>query len=177
VRRADSDDAMAVATVYVRSWQGAFPTLIPQSYLDAMRPEDTVVKVRTWLEATAWPHQGTVVLLGLPGGDTDDVTVTGFVAMGPSRDDDTGGGAVGEIMTLYLDPGVFGRGGGRLLLDTAFGELRGGGFTRATLWVLDTNTRARRFYERHGWLPDGATKVHDWEAFVATDVRYAIDLA
>ena len=23
------------------------------------------------------------------------------------------------------------------------------------LWVLEANTRARRFYERHGWRPDG----------------------
>jgi len=30
---------MAMATVHVRSWKGAYAGLIPQSYLDALRPE------------------------------------------------------------------------------------------------------------------------------------------
>jgi hypothetical protein len=27
-----------------------------------------------------------------------------------------------------------------------------------------------------GWDPDGASKLHDWKAFVATDVRYRLEL-
>jgi len=50
------------------------------------------------------------------------------------------------------------------------------GYETATLWALDTNTRARRFYEIGGWKIDGATKLHDWGTFVCTDVRYVLDL-
>ena len=50
--------------------------------------------------------------------------------------------------------------------------LRAGGYRTATLWVLATNARARQRYEHLGWTPDGATKLHDWGEFVATDVRY-----
>ncbi|HET7738600.1 MAG TPA: hypothetical protein VFK32_08510, partial [Tepidiformaceae bacterium] len=34
-------------------------------------------------------------------------------------------------------------------------------FDVATLWVLDGNTRARRFYEKSGWRSDGATQTVD----------------
>jgi RimJ/RimL family protein N-acetyltransferase len=33
------------------------------------------------------------------------------------------------------------------------------GYQAITLWVLRDNQRARRFYERAGFLPDGATNV------------------
>lgn len=32
------------------------------------------------------------------------------------------------------------------------------GYERAYLWVADGNGCAVRFYEKHGWCPDGRTK-------------------
>jgi hypothetical protein len=40
LRPAEPDDALAVARVHVRSWQAAYRTLIPDDYLDQLRPED-----------------------------------------------------------------------------------------------------------------------------------------
>ena len=37
----------------------------------------------------------------------------------------------------------------------AVGE--GNGVERARLWVLEENRRARRFYERHGFVPTGVS--------------------
>lgn len=67
----------------------------------------------------------------------DDGQVVGFVAF-----DDR------ELHALYVLPASWGRGVGRRLLAVA-GPVR-------ELWVLRDNARARRFYERHGWRPDGA---------------------
>jgi ribosomal protein S18 acetylase RimI-like enzyme len=168
---------LSIATVHVRSWKGAYPGLIPQSYLDALTPEDRVEAWEQALAATAWPRTGTLVLLGpSPGDGADEGPITGFVSVGPTRDEDAEPDRVGEILTLYLDPSAFGSGGADLLMSAALVALRAAAYTTATLWVLDTNTRARRFYERRGWHPDGASKRHDWGAFVATDVRYATDL-
>lgn len=33
------------------------------------------------------------------------------------------------------------------------------------LWVLEANARARRFYERHGWRPDGRSQPCEFEPF------------
>jgi ribosomal protein S18 acetylase RimI-like enzyme len=180
IRRAGPDDASSIAGVYVRSWKGAYPGLIPQSYLDALRAEERVGVWEETLADSAWPQRGVIVLLGPAAPDSDDEgPITGFVSFGPTRDDDLGtanGEAVGEIVTFYLDPAAFGSGGADLLMSAALVALRAAGFTTAMLWVLGTNARARRFYERRGWRHDGTSKVHDWGAFVATDVRYVVDV-
>jgi RimJ/RimL family protein N-acetyltransferase len=163
LRPATPDDARAIAEVHVRTWKAAYPGLLPQDYLDALRPED---RLGLWEEALAsepWP----LVLVA-----EDDGRVVGFTSVGPTRDEDLHPGVVGEVQTVYLDPEHWGRGAGATILEAATDELRNAGFATAMLWVLDVNERARGFYEHLGWGPDGATKRHDWQAFVATDVRY-----
>ena len=47
------------------------------------------------------------------------------------------------------------------------------GYHSATLWVLVTNDRARRFYEAAGWSRDGAEKTERiGGAASITEVRY-----
>ena len=162
LRRAEPADARAVAELHVAAWKAAYPGLVPQDYLDDLAPED---RQGAWEEALAsdpWP----VVLVAEENG-----SLLGFSSVSPSGDEDAGPG-VGEVQTLYVGPGAWRRGVGTALLEAACGELAASGCTTATLWVLGVNERARRFYERNGWRPDGATKEHDWVAFVATDVRY-----
>jgi GNAT superfamily N-acetyltransferase len=45
-----------------------------------------------------------------------------------------------------------------MLMAEARDRLAEAGFGEAILWVLDGNDRARSFYEREGWSPDGATR-------------------
>lgn len=171
------DDAPTIATVHVRSWQGAYPGLIPQSYLDALTPQERRGEWEEALRASAWPRSGVIVLLGPPDDDADgEGPITGFCSFGPTRDTDADATTVGEVLTFYLDPTAFGSGGADVLMSAALVALRAAPFATAGLWVLGTNARARRFYERRGWRPDGASKRHDWGAFVATDERYVIDL-
>ena len=100
IRRATGDDALAIATVHVRSWQSAYEELLPQSYLDRLDPRDGAEQWRAVLGTTAWPTTGILVLLDEPG------TIIGFAHLGPTRDDDDDPTTVGELQTLYLDPGV-----------------------------------------------------------------------
>jgi GNAT superfamily N-acetyltransferase len=172
IRRADVADAEAIAGVHVRSWKAAFPDLIPQPYLDALVPEDRLGMWRDVLAGTSWPRFGTFVTEG--GGP--GAPVTGFATVGPSRDDDADPAEVGEVYTIYLDPSAWSTGAGAALLETAVAEMRLASYRRATLWTLGTNERAKRFYERRGWVADGSSKLHDWGAFTATDVRYGIEL-
>jgi hypothetical protein len=41
-----------------------------------------------------------------------------------------------------------------------------------TLWVLDTNERARRFYEARGWRADGTSKSDASRGSPVVEVRY-----
>ncbi|HEY7947934.1 MAG TPA: GNAT family N-acetyltransferase [Acidimicrobiales bacterium] len=170
IRRATGADALAIATVHVRSWQSAYEELLPQRYLDGLDPRDGAEQWQAVLDATAWPTNGILVLVDEPG------AITGFAHLGPTRDHDDDPMTVGELQTLYLDPGVWRHGGGSLLLGAVQTQMGEAGFRTATAWTLENNAPARSFYERHGWRPDGATKFHDWGAFLATDVRYRVAL-
>ena len=74
----------------------------------------------------------------------------GFVSVGPSRDEH----GVGELYAIYVDPDEWSRGAGRALIVRAEERLAEQ-YAEATLWVLEENPRARRFYESAGWQPDG----------------------
>ena len=65
----------------------------------------------------------------------------------------------GWLEALYVRPAAWGTGLADRLHASAEAELRRRGTPRARLWVLEGNGRARRFYERHGWRPDGTSRV------------------
>lgn len=67
---------------------------------------------------------------------------------------------------------AWGTGIGRRLMTAALTSLVEAGFTRATLWVLDTNERARRFYEAGSWRPDGGLKRDERRGVLLNEVRY-----
>src|SRR4051794_16007378 len=73
--------------------------------------------------------------------------IVGVIAAGPAPRDPSDG----HLSRLYVEPARWGNGIGRVLHDHAVAHLRGHRFRRATLWVLEANADARRFYERLGW--------------------------
>jgi GNAT superfamily N-acetyltransferase len=81
-------------------------------------------------------------------------------------------GEVGELYALYADPAWWSAGAGRALMAAALGGLRDAGFPCAVLWTLTANARARRFYEKAGFAPDGAVNILAGLGGVE-EVRYA----
>jgi hypothetical protein len=61
---------------------------------------------------------------------------------------------------------------GQQLHDGALAALTAEGTTVVTLGVLISNDRARRFYSRHGWQPDGAPKVVELDGVTLSELRY-----
>jgi GNAT superfamily N-acetyltransferase len=153
VRRAIPGDAAAIARVHVRTWQVAYRGLVPDDILDKLSAEH---------REAAWD--------GLLG-DTDgswvtfvaerDGGVVGFCTLAlPGRDEDADE-RTAEVGAIYVEPTSWRAGVGRALMDTAFGELREGDWSEVTLWVFAENPRARAFYARYGFQPDGAELLHE----------------
>jgi len=165
VRVASIADAPHIASVHVRSWQAAYRGQVPDDYLDSLSIEERETIWSGILRGSDLPSSGVFV------SEADERSVVGFAAISPSRDDDAET-STGEIGSIYLLPAFWGAGHGRALIERATASLREAGFAAATLWVLDTNLRARRFYERAGWRPDGAQKVEDRGSFSLSQVRY-----
>jgi ribosomal protein S18 acetylase RimI-like enzyme len=165
VRAATLADAQALADVHVRGWQAGYRGLLPQAYLDGLDP---VERVDRWRQALlASPPAFTTLVL-----DDDVVGVMGFTSVGACRDPDADVASVGEVAALYVHPDHWRTGGGWKLMAAAVGHLVGCGYREAVLWVLDTNERARRFYESAGWLTDGAAKTDGSRGFPIAEVRY-----
>ena len=164
VRVATLEDAEAVAGVHVRSWQSAYRGLVPDADLDSLSVEGRREAWSRILAETDLPRTGTFVL-------TDGLEVIGFAHVAPTRDDDLRD-STGEVTGIYVAPSAWGRGGGRQLMEAARANLKAAGFATAALWVLEANHRARAFYERQGWVAEGARKVDDRGDFVLLEVRY-----
>ena len=84
-------------------------------------------------------------------------------------------GETGELYTLYVAPAHRSTGAGRALTDAALDGLRAAGYRRVVLWTLTENARARRFYDKAGFAPDGATNILAGLGRVE-ELRYARDL-
>jgi ribosomal protein S18 acetylase RimI-like enzyme len=165
IRPAVVQDAAGIAEVHVRSWQAAYRGLMPQDYLDGLDPADRLPRWQLQLS-----DPGTVgheVLVA-----ESDRGICGFSSYGPTRDEDQDASRVGEIRALYLAPGTFGTGVGRLLMAASVERLDRAGYAFVTLWVLDSNARARRFYEIAGFRADGAAMADDRAGFRLEEVRY-----
>jgi ribosomal protein S18 acetylase RimI-like enzyme len=170
IRPAEPSDADAIADVHVRGWRWGYRGLLPEELLAELDADERAERLRAVMTA----DEGTVAvhLAEIDSG------VIGFVSSGPSRDTDAPEPEpTGEVYALYVEENAAGTGIGTALLRAAVDELRSRGFERATLWVLDTNVRARRFYKREGWLPDGETKTEDFRGFELREVRLERPLA
>jgi GNAT superfamily N-acetyltransferase len=170
VRPADTDDAAGIAAVHIQSWQAAYRGQIPDDYLDALSVS-VDHRMELWTEilsASELPRLGAFVL-------ENGEEIVGFAHISPSRDFDADP-LTGEITSMYLVPRIWGCGGGRLLMDSAISHLRAAGFQTATLWVLDSNARARHFYESAGWKAEGPAKTDDHGSFALVELRYALQL-
>ncbi|HEX3566888.1 MAG TPA: GNAT family N-acetyltransferase [Acidimicrobiales bacterium] len=107
-RIAIPEDVASVAGVHVRSWQAAYRGLFSDEYLDGLRAEDRMA--RYTFGETGTGDLATIVAV-------DDGAVCGFATTGLAQDEDVPG--TGEVYALYVDPGAWGRGVGRLLMVEA----------------------------------------------------------
>lgn len=167
IRPAVAQDAARIAEVHVRSWQAAYRGLMPQDYLDGLDPADRLPR---WQRQLSGPASHEVLVADGSHG------ICGFSAFGPTRDQGQDASQVSEIRAIYLAPEVFGTGVGRQLMAASVERLAAAGYALVTLWVLDSNARARRFYEIAGFRADGAVMADDRAGVRLEEVRYSRSL-
>jgi L-amino acid N-acyltransferase YncA len=139
VRSARTEDAAAIARVYIDAWHDTYPAILPKKLLCSMTPKGQAARWRAAIRASG-REQVLVAEMPMSG-------VVGMASFGPSRDRDIGFDA--EVYTLYVDPVHFGCGAGRALLEGAFAALRTRGFTSCVIWAHALNP-VRFFYEAMG---------------------------
>ena len=175
IRPATPYDAQAIARIRVQGWRFAYQGLISQDYLDALSVAEDTERMRGYLSQLPQnsPPSRSASVQGSSDGEkrsfmlaARDDAVLGFCrfSAAPDKDDRVEravpvGTLNGRLHSLYIDPETLGQGIGYTLMSHALSTFAAWGCERATLWVLEGNSRAISFYERQGWHRTGATKV------------------
>jgi ribosomal protein S18 acetylase RimI-like enzyme len=167
VRPATGADAPAIARVNVSAWRSAYRGHMPDAVLDALSESERTTRWSSWLERA--DHGVQVVTIG--GG------IIGYGWVMAARDADIPGGA-GEVVALYVAPEYWRSGAGTALMGAGIELARRRAYRCLILWVLTSNERARRFYERWGFVLDGAqkTKPLSTSTHSLSEVRYRLEL-
>lgn len=159
LQRVSQEMLPALSELHVRSWQVAYRGMVPDAHLDGMSVERRLAR---WLER--FPS-----LVSEEYAIVADESVVGFCVLGATRDS---GEQVGEIHGFYLHPDAWGKGYAHPAMRLALVRLREAGFMVVTLWVLEPNARARRFYERAGFALDGGRQQLNIGGGEQWEVRY-----
>ncbi len=133
------DSLLAISNIYERSWKYAYQNIIPQDYLDS-------IPTGRWANSITKNGMNNLVLL-------ENGLIIGTAGICKSRWENYRD--YGEIVSIYFLPEYIGKGYGASLLKKCVEELKKLGFHRILLWVLEENSRARRFYERNGFTCSG----------------------
>lgn len=131
LRPATPEDAKAVAEIWYHGWRDAHLGNVPDELL-AVRTKESF-----WERAANRVGDTTVA-------QVDDGAVAGFIMV------------VGdEVEQVYVSSAHRGTGVAATLLTEAERLVKADGHDHAWLAVAPGNTRARRFYERQGWVDEG----------------------
>ncbi len=137
IRKAEPQDAEAIAGVHHDAWSGAYSGIIPHRALTSM-----IGRRGTgwWLNAI---RRAASVLVVEIGGE-----VVGYATLGRNRARELP--QQGEIYELYLKPEYQGIGLGSRLFSAAREKLASHGLSGLVVWALEENDGAVRFYAGAG---------------------------
>jgi GNAT superfamily N-acetyltransferase len=187
IRLASPDDAAAVVDAWADSSQAAYARLMPGDLLTRVTSPEAVARRTAILAGHLADERYRAGLLvaetaaaAQAAGRTANV-IAGYARFGPERDADSvpkplpvtpAPGARAELYAIYVRPRMWSTGTGRTLLAEVIDRTTALLYGSLSLWVLEANAKARRFYERAGFAATGESKAEDRFGRVP-EVRYA----
>ena len=164
IRPAKPDDALAVATVRVVSWQSAYRGVVPDAYLDAMNPN-----LAHWGRLANGEEPGSELLVA-----EEDSRIVGFAVYGAARPPTFG--YSGELYATYWLPDAMGKGYGTLMMAHVFEGLKRLGHDDMIVWVMEANIRGRKFYEHLEGVTDieGSRKSFEIAGTTLWEIAYGL---
>lgn len=146
VRRAVREDAKSLANIIVESWKSAYSNIIPKDEITKF-----LDKQKRQQQFERFIEDEEIVLIGF----YDEISC-GLVFA--NKDNDEQLEECGSIYSIYLLEEYWGKGLANKLMDVIIGILKDEGCKQVSLWVYEANIRARKFYEKYGFVFDGNKK-------------------
>lgn len=150
IKNAEFKDIPQLSDIMVQSFRNAFGDFISR---ETMAQQTDDMHCRTMME-TIYRDSSMHFLMADQGG------MLIWMDDGPQA----------EIMALHILPECRGTGLGHALLTEAISQI---GTRPVSLWTFKVNSRARRFYEKHGFRWAGTERISDFDS--APEVRYILN--
>ena len=160
IRNATIQDARSIATIHIDAWKLAYRGIVSEAYLKKL---DLGVKTQSWETILKEQKSQTFVMESVG-------EITSWISYGKSRDHNQD--RIGEIWALYVCPKFWRHGHGAALIKHVEEIAKKDRKSSLVLWVLDQNKQGRSFYEKVGYIPDGAEKSIEIEQVKLEELRY-----
>ncbi|RZS56432.1 L-amino acid N-acyltransferase YncA [Microcella putealis] len=159
IRFATAADIDALAELHIGCFAEVYAGVLSERFLAANTVETARAEWASYLSAgdAASTVPGSVVLLAEDRDpSTGATTLVGLARSAPTVDPEAPRDT--KLDSLYTRRSTWGTGLGSRLLDGVLGD------TPAYLWIVTSNARAARFYEKHGFALDGFGRPYEpWD--------------
>jgi RimJ/RimL family protein N-acetyltransferase len=163
IRKATTTDAANLANILCDSWRSAYANILSPEELRRNTDESARTQMFEKMLASEFGNHYIAQYNGVPCGEC---------SFGKCRD--AGKGIYAEIISIYTVEEYWGKCVGKTLMEYILREIQSQSYEKVLLWVFEANGRARRFYEKCGFVLEGAVK--DSGFGIAREVRYKRDL-
>lgn len=146
--RASIIHANDMGYVHSKSWQKAYRGIVADYITDEYTPQKRSEVFREAITTRSEEYYLFKV----------DNQPAGIAMLYRSHEDDSDS-ADGEIYAIYFHPDFWGTSSTHKAFEFCIFRLKELGFTKINIWVLEDNIRARKFYEKYGFVFDGTYKI------------------
>ena len=141
IRKVKVGDEKSLAYIQTESWKAAFNKILSKEDLDKYTDINKAEEMYTMLLND---NVGNGFLLSV------DNSPQCIAYWDNTRDEEVNDYA--EIICIHSLNENWGKGYGSMMMDYILKEIKVAGFNKVMLWVFEENTRARKFYENHGFI-------------------------
>ena len=140
IRKAIPGDERVLAYIQTESWKAAFAGILSTEELERC----TNLEKAEQMYHNVLRREGCNMAIEFVADQPH-----GIAAWGKNRCDL--GDAVGELICIHSLQNNWAKGYGSAMMEYVLAQLQQANYESVILWVFEENTRARKFYEKHGF--------------------------
>ena len=140
IRKAEPGDEKILAHIQTESWKAAFTDILPPEELERC----TNLEKAEQMYHSVLRREGCNMAIEFAENQPHCIA-----AWGKNRCDL--GDTVGELICIHSLQNNWAKGYGSAMMEYVLAQLQQEGYKSVILWVFEANTRARKFYEKHGF--------------------------
>lgn len=161
IRKTRNGDEKTLAYIQTESWKSAFAGIISAGDLNKYTD---ITKAESMYENVLESRYAEISILEIDG--KPHCIAAWSKARNPEFSDSA------ELICIHSLRDNWGKGCGTLMINHIFNEIKNSGYNSVLLWVFEKNTRARNFYEKHGFVLTDNTQT----TYGAVEVMYRKEL-